>query len=47
MREDSSVKLDYIMFATSDIGYKTLLCCKSTEPVGTCFKVKEHVENIN
>ena len=50
MREDGSVNLDYIMSAASDIGNNisqdSLVVVKSTVPVGTCFKVKEHIENI-
>lgn len=50
MREDGSVNLDYIMSAASDIGNNiskdSLIVIKSTVPVGTCFKVKEHIENI-
>lgn len=50
MREDGSVNLDYIMSATSDIGNNismdSLVVIKSTVPVGTCMKVKKHIENI-
>ena len=50
MREDGSVNLDYIMSAASDIGNNisrdSLVVVKSTVPVGTGFKVKEHIENI-
>lgn len=50
MREDGSVNLDYIMSAATDIGNNiskdSLVVIKSTVPVGTAFKVKEHIENI-
>ena len=50
MNDDGSVNLDYIMSAASDIGNcilkDSLVVVKSTVPVGTCFKVKEHIENI-
>ena len=50
MKEDGSTNLDYIMSAASDIGNNisrdSLVVVKSTVPVGTCFKVKEHVEKI-
>ena len=50
MREDGSVNLDYILSAASDIGNNisrdSLVVVKSTVPVGTCFKVKNHIENI-
>ncbi|MEE1336115.1 nucleotide sugar dehydrogenase, partial [Methanobrevibacter sp.] len=50
MREDGSVNLDYIMSAADDIGNNiskdSLVVVKSTVPVGTGFKVKEHIENI-
>ena len=50
MREDGSVNLDYIMSAASDIenniSQDSIVVVKSTVPVGTGFKVKEHIENI-
>ena len=50
MNDDGSVNLDYIMSAASDIGNNiskdSLVVVKSTVPVGTAFKVKEHIENI-
>lgn len=50
MREDGSVNLDYIMSAASDIGNQiskdSLVVIKSTVPVGTGFKIKDHIENI-
>ena len=50
MKEDGSVNLDYVMSAASDIGNNiskdSIFVVKSTVPVGTCFKVKEHIENI-
>ena len=50
MKEEGSVNLDYVMSAASDIGNNiskdSIFVVKSTVPVGTCFKVKEHIENI-
>ena len=50
MKEEGSVNLDYVMSAASDIGNNiskdSIVVVKSTVPVGTCFKVKEHIENI-
>ena len=50
MSEDGSANLSYIFSAASDIANNiskdSLVVVKSTVPVGTCFKVKEHIENI-
>ncbi|WP_407411740.1 UDP-glucose dehydrogenase family protein [Methanobrevibacter sp.] len=50
MAEDGSANLDYIFSAASDIAnnitHDSLVVIKSTVPVGTGFKVKEHIENI-
>jgi len=50
MSEDGSANLDYVFSAASDIANNitedSLVVIKSTVPVGTVFKVKEHIENI-
>ena len=50
MAEDGSANLDYIFAAATDIAqnitHDSLVVIKSTVPIGTCFKVKEHIENI-
>lgn len=50
MSEDGSANLDYVFSAASDIANNitedSLVVIKSTVPVGTGFKVKEHIENI-
>ena len=50
MAEDGSANLDYIFSAASDIAqnisHDSLVVIKSTVPVGTCFKVKNHIEGI-
>ena len=50
MSEDGSANLDYIFSAASDIAnnisHDSIVVIKSTVPVGTCFKVKEHIETI-
>ena len=50
MSEDGSANLDYVFSAASDIANNisedSLVVIKSTAPVGTGFKVKEHIENI-
>ncbi len=50
MAEDGSANLDYIFSAASDIANNitkdSLVVIKSTVPIGTCFKVKEHIEKI-
>lgn len=50
MSEDGSANLDYIFSAASDIAnnisHDSIVVIKSTVPVGTCFKVKEHIEAI-
>lgn len=50
MAEDGSANLDYIFSAASDIAENitkdSLVVIKSTVPVGTGFKVKDHINNI-
>lgn len=50
MSEDGSANLDYVFSAASDIANNitedSLVVIKSTVPVGTGFKVKEHIESI-
>ena len=50
MAEDGSANLDYIFSAASDIAqnisHDSLVVIKSTVPVGTCFKVKNHIDGI-
>lgn len=50
MSEDGSANLDYIFEAASDIAnnisHDSIVVIKSTVPVGTGFKVKEHMEKI-
>lgn len=50
MAEDGSANLDFIFSAASDIAqnisHDSLIVIKSTVPVGTCFKVKDHIQNI-
>lgn len=50
MKENRSVNLNYVMTAAEDIGKNlskdSIIVIKSTVPVGTCFKVKKHIENI-
>ena len=50
MSEDGSANLDYIFSAASDIAnsisHDSIVVIKSTVPVGTGFKVKEHIESI-
>ena len=50
MAEDGSANLDYIFSAATDIAenitHDSLIVIKSTVPIGTCFKVKEHIEGI-
>ena len=50
MDEDGSANLDDIFSVSSDIANNisqdSLIVLKSTAPVGTCLKVKEHIENI-
>ena len=50
MAKDGSANLDYIFSAASDIAqnisHDSLVVIKSTVPVGTCFKVKNHIEGI-
>lgn len=49
MDEDGNANLDYIFAAAKQIGdaisQDSLVVVKSTVPVGTCFKVKEVIEN--
>ena len=44
------MNLNYVMTAAEDIGKNlskdSIIVIKSTVPVGTCFKVKKHIENI-
>lgn len=50
MAEDGSANLDYIFSAASDIAENitkdSLVVIKSTVPIGTGFKVKNHIEKI-
>ena len=50
MTEDGSANLDYIFSAASDIAnnisHDSLVVIKSTVPIGTCFKVKEYIDDI-
>ncbi len=50
MAEDGSANLDYIFAAAKDIAENitndSLVVVKSTVPIGTCFKVKDYIENI-
>jgi UDPglucose 6-dehydrogenase len=50
MAEDGSANLDYMFSAASDIAenitHDSLVVIKSTVPIGTGFKVKEHIDNI-
>lgn len=50
MADDGSANLDYIFSAASDIANNitkdSLVVIKSTVPIGTGFKVKEHIDNI-
>ena len=50
MAADGSANLDYIFAAATDIAtnitHDSLVVVKSTVPIGTCFKVKEHIESI-
>lgn len=50
MAEDGSANLDYIFSAATDIAenlsHDSLVVIKSTVPIGTCFEVKKHIENI-
>ncbi|WP_292884643.1 UDP-glucose/GDP-mannose dehydrogenase family protein [Methanobrevibacter sp. UBA212] len=50
MAEDGSANLDYIFSAATDIAQNitkdSLVVVKSTVPIGTCFKVKDHIEKI-
>ena len=50
MAEDGSANLDYIFSAATDIANNitkdSLIVIKSTVPIGTGFKVKEHIEKI-
>ena len=50
MAEDGSANLDAIFSVASDIANNisqdSLIVLKSTAPIGTCFKVKEHIEKI-
>lgn len=50
MAADGSANLDYIFSAATDIAenitHDSLIVIKSTVPIGTCFKVKSHIEDI-
>lgn len=50
MNEDGSANLDYIFSAATNIGESiskdSIVVIKSTVPIGTGFKVKEHIEKI-
>jgi UDPglucose 6-dehydrogenase len=50
MSEDGSANLDYIFSAATDIAqnisHDSLVVVKSTVPIGTCFKVEEHINKI-
>ncbi len=50
MAGDGSANLDYIFSAATDIAenisHDSLVVIKSTVPIGTGFKVKQHIENI-
>ena len=50
MAEDGSANLDYIFSASRDIAlnitHDSLVVVKSTVPIGTCFKVKDYIDNI-
>ena len=50
MASDGSANLDYIFSAATDIAenvtHDSLVVIKSTVPIGTAFKVKNHIENI-
>ena len=50
MSEDGSANLDYIFSAATDIAenisHDSLVVVKSTVPIGTCFKVEEHINEI-
>ena len=50
MAKDGSANLDYIFSAASDIAqnisHDSLVVIKSTVPVGTCFEVKNHIQDI-
>lgn len=50
MNEDKSANLDYVFAAATNIGNAiskdSLIVIKSTVPIGTSFKVKDHIEKI-
>ena len=50
MAEDGSANLDYVFSAATDIAnnisHDSLVVIKSTVPIGTGFKVKNHIESI-
>ncbi len=50
MAEDGSANLDYIFSAASDIANNinkdSLVVVKSTVPVGTCFRIRDHINEI-
>ncbi len=50
MASDGSANLDYIFSAATDIAenisHDSLVVIKSTVPIGTCFEVKQHIEEV-
>ena len=50
MAEDGSANLDFVFSASRDIAlnitHDSLVVVKSTVPIGTCFKVKDYIDNI-
>ena len=50
MAKDGSANLNYIFSAATDIAenisHDSLIVIKSTVPIGTCFEVKKHIEDI-
>ena len=50
MSEDGSANLDYVFSAATDIAenitHDSLVVVKSTVPVGTCFEIRDHIENV-
>ena len=50
MAKDGSANLDYVFSASRDIAlnitHDSLVVVKSTVPIGTCFKVKDYIDNI-
>ena len=50
MAEDGSANLDFVFSASRDIAlnitHDSLVVVKSTVPIGTCFKVKDYIDDI-